>query len=108
MICYIYCMSYEDLKKDFINNGAHIDGDIIMVDKLVGYQDMIINGQQHRQEQYQRVAIRYIGEGCVMGEDSEDDDIFYEFNLLDENGNPGDTICIDSFKDFKLMVFGEK
>lgn len=92
-------MTYEELKKEFIEQGFRIEGDNFIHE----FEDpnTIINGV-HPKKRFEMV---YIYEGCVVdSDDSDEDESLYEFNVLGPNKETVFTICIGSFNDFVKLV----
>lgn len=92
-------MTYEELKKEFIEQGFRIEGDNFIHE----FEDpnTVINGV-HPKKRFEMV---YIYEGCMLdSDDSDEGEPLYEFNVLGPNKEIVFTICIGSFNDFVKLV----
>lgn len=97
------CMTLEELKKEFKEQGFTIKGDSFI--REFDDPNTIINGRHPKQ----RFEMTYVCDGSIRSitEDSDSDSDeypIYQFDVLGQGGNPVLTICISSFDDFvKLM-----
>ena len=91
----------EEFNQKFTDLGFVIDGDDYKYVKT-SQRYIIINGQQHVQEQQQILHMRYVGDGCEL--DSESNEIegtqFCEFEILDEYNHSITTICCSTINEF--------
>ncbi len=98
-------MTFEELKKQFIDNGFQIEGNTFI--HIFEDQNTIINGIHPKK----RFEMEYICEGSIRTvtdtSDSDSDDIselIYQFDVLGRGRQPVVTICISSFEDFTRLV----
>lgn len=94
-------MTFEELKKEFIEQGFRIEGDNFIHE----FEDpnTTINGIHPKQ----RFEMTYIYEGWMKDSgdsDSDDGEPLYEFAVLGQNKEPAFMICIGSFEDFTKLV----
>ena len=92
-------MTLEELKKEFTDQGFHIDGDSFIHE----FEDpnTIINGQHPMK----RFEMTYVCEGWVKDAgDSDDGEPIYQFDVLGQNGEPVVTVCFGSFEEFTRLV----
>ena len=98
-------MTFEELKKEFQDQGFQIDGDSFVHE----FEDpnTVINGVHPRK----KFEMTYICEGSIrtVTEDSDsdsdiDEEPIYQFDILGPGRKPVVTICISDFNDFKAMV----
>ncbi len=92
-------MTLEELKKEFTDQGFHIDGDSFVHE----FEDpnTIINGQHPMK----RFEMTYVCEGWVRDAgDSDDGEPIYQFDVLGQNREPVVTICFGSFEEFTRLV----
>lgn len=92
-------MTLEELKKEFTDQGFHIDGDSFVHE----FEDpnTIINGQHPMK----RFEMTYVCEGWVKDAgDSDDGEPIYQFDVLGQNREPVVTICFGSFEEFTRLV----
>jgi len=96
-------MTFEELKKEFKEQGFRIEGDNFIHE----FEDpnTIINGRHPKQW----FKMTYICEGSIRtatdDSDSDTDEYpIYEFDILAQNGEPAFTICISDFEDFKFFT----
>ena len=101
--------NYNKLSKELEQLGFKKENDMFIFDNVT-YNTMYINGQQYQQPQHNYIYLQYIGEGCIMNEDSEDSDInentttFSQFDVLDENKEVIVTICAYDINDIKIFL----
>lgn len=98
-------MTFEELKKEFKEQGFRIEGDNFIHE----FEDpnTIINGRHPKQ----RFEMTYICEGSIRtatddsDSDSDTDEYpIYEFDVLGQNREPVLTLCFGSFEGFKRLV----
>ena len=94
-------MTLEELKKEFTDQGFHIDGDSFVHE----FEDpnTIINGQHPMK----RFEMTYVCEGSIstVTDDSDSDEYpIYEFDVIGQNREPVLTLCFGSFDEFKRLV----
>ena len=92
-------MTLEELKKEFTDQGFHIDGDSFVHE----FEDpnTIINGQHPMK----RFEMTYVCEGWMKDAgDSDDGEPIYQFDVLGQNREPVVTICFGSFEEFTRLV----
>ena len=92
-------MTFEELKKEFIEQGFQVDGDSFVHE----FEDpnTTINGV-HPKKRFEMV---YIYEGCMLdSDDSDEGEPLYEFAVLGQNREPAFMICIGNFEDFTKLV----
>ena len=92
-------MTLEELKKEFTDQGFHIDGDSFVHE----FEDpnTIINGQHPMK----RFEMTYVCEGWMRDAgDSDDGEPIYQFDVLGQNREPVVTICFGSFEEFTRLV----
>lgn len=92
-------MTLEELKKEFTDQGFHIDGDSFVHE----FEDpnTIINGQHPMK----RFEMTYVCEGWVKDAgDSDDGEPIYQFDVLGQNREPVVTVCFGSFEEFTRLV----
>jgi hypothetical protein len=92
-------MTLEELKKEFTDQGFHIDGDSFVHE----FEDpnTIINGQHPMK----RFEMTYVCEGWMKDAgDSDDGEPIYQFDVLGQGRKPVVTICISNFDDFTKLV----
>ena len=94
-------MTFEELKKEFTDQGFHIDGDSFVHE----FEDpnTIINGQHPMK----RFEMTYVCEGSIrtVTDDSDSDEYpIYEFDVIGQNREPVLTLCFCSFDEFKKLV----
>ena len=92
-------MTLKELKKEFTDQGFHIDGDSFVHE----FEDpnTIINGQHPMK----RFEMTYVCEGWMRDAgDSDDGEPIYQFDVLGQNREPVVTICFGSFEEFTRLV----
>ena len=96
-------MTFEELKKEFKDNGFQIDGNSFVHE----FEDpnTIINGVHPKQ----RFEMTYVCEGSIrtVTDDSDsdvDEEPIYQFDVLGQGREPVFTICISCFEDFTRLV----
>ena len=96
-------MTFEELKKEFKDNGFQIDGNSFVHE----FEDpnTIINGVHPKQ----RFEMTYVCEGSIrtVTDDSDsdvDEEPIYQFDVLGQNREPVVTICFGSFEEFTRLV----
>ena len=98
-------MTLEELKKEFTDQGFHIDGDSFVHE----FEDSntIINGQHPMK----RFEMTYVCEGSIRtvtddsDSDSDTDEYpIYQFDVLGQNREPVVTICFSCFEEFTKLV----
>ena len=95
------CMTLEELKKEFKEQGFTIEGDSFIQE----FEDpnTIINGRHPKQ----RFEMTYVCEGSirtVMDDSDSDEYPIYEFDVIGQNREPVLTLCFGSFDEFKRLV----
>lgn len=96
-------MTFEELKKEFIDNGFQVNGNLFTLDQ-VSYSTMIINGVPHQQPQYHKFEMEYVFEGSIGDVGSSETKPLYQFDILDDNKNKVMGILIDDFDSFTKLV----
>lgn len=99
-------MTFEDLKKEFEQNGFKIDGDSF-VHERTEYSTINVNRQVYKQPHATRFEMKYLGECtiCNAGEsDGSDIEVLYEFDVVGQGGEPAYSICVRDFEDFTKMI----
>jgi len=92
-------MTLEELKKEFTDQGFHIDGDSFVHE--FPDPNTVINGQHPMK----RFEMTYVCEGWMRDAgDSDDGEPIYQFDVLGQNREPVVTICFGSFEEFTRLV----
>lgn len=98
-------MTFEELKKQFIDNGFQIEGNTFI--HIFEDPNTIINGVRPKK----RFEMEYVCEGSIRtvtdDSDSDSDDNsepIYQFDVIGRGRQPVVTICISSFEDFTRLV----
>ena len=92
-------MTLEELKKEFTDQGFHIDGDSFVHE----FEDpnTVINGVHPKK----RFEMTYVCEGWMRDAgDSDDGEPIYQFDVLGQDREPVVTICFGSFEEFTRLV----
>lgn len=98
--------NYNKISKELEQLGFKKENDMFIFDNVT-YNNMIINGRQFQQPQHNYIYLQYIGEGCIMNEDSdinENTTTFSQFDVLDENKEVIVTICAYDINDIKFFL----
>ena len=99
-------MTRQELEKEFKDNGFQINGDQFVMEKVVADNHYIVNGIPQRRKI--RMELQYIGEGSIRDVGDSDSDlnetVFHELDIIGENNEPVETLCVESFEDFVKFV----
>ena len=96
-------MTFDELKKEFKDNGFQIVGDSFVHE----FEDpnTVINGVHPRK----RFEMTYVCAGSIktVTDDSDsdyDEEQIYQFDILGSGRKPVVTICVSNFKDFTVLA----
>lgn len=96
-------MTFEELKKEFTDNGFEINDNSFVKD-VVSYSTININGQIMQQPHHSMTELEFVFEGTIKDEGKDNESPLFEFDLLDEEKNPVTTICIEKYDDLKTFI----
>lgn len=96
-------MTFEELKKEFTDNGFEINDNSFVKD-VVSYSTININGQIMQQPHHSKVALEYVCEGSISDPDGSNSYPIFEFELLDDNNESVGTFCVENYEGMKSFI----